>query len=91
MAALGTAYLLRRTPKERRTAITPVAKVAGIVAISVASLLVVRQTQHFLGVESLSADSVAGVLADTQARTNEGSSGFRTVARGSPPSGSPQE
>ena len=84
IAALGTAYLLRRTPKERRTAVTPVAKMAGILAILLVAVIVVRQTQHFLGVESLSADSVSGILADTQARTNEGGSGFRTVSRITP-------
>jgi hypothetical protein len=82
MAAGFAGYLLRPSGP-RATALSPLAKVAGVAVLLVASLVVVQRTAEFFEVDSVSSQSVDQVLSSTEERTDEGGSSFQSErARG---------
>ena len=60
MAGFVAAYFLRRTPG-RQSALGPIAKVVGIVVLIAAMSLVLRQSEEFLKVDSLSSKAAEEV------------------------------
>lgn len=75
MVAAFAGYLLRPAGP-RATILSPVAKVAGVVVLLAASLVVVQRAATFFEVDSVSKQSVDTVLTSTQERTDEGGSSF---------------
>jgi hypothetical protein len=73
--AASVGYLLRPAGP-RATVLSPVAKVAGILVLCSASVLVMQQAASFLEVDGFDASNVDKVLADAVERTNEGGSTF---------------
>lgn len=80
--ALAAAYLLRRS--RRASLIGPATKAVGIVALTLVGLVVVSQTESFLGVDRLDTTSADQKLAETTATTDEAASQFEAVRPGSP-------
>jgi hypothetical protein len=72
---LGFAFNIAR----RRSILAPVGWIVGLGLLMVVGLILVAQTQSFLGVQSLTQESVSTVLSSTQARTSEGGSAFTPV------------
>lgn len=58
--AVGVAYLLSRS--RRRSSLSPLTKLLGVVVLVVGGLLLARVTAHFLGVQSLNVSSVQNRL-----------------------------
>jgi hypothetical protein len=77
---LGLAFSTAR----RRSALAPVAWILGIVVLMIVGLVLVAQTQSFLGVPSLTQDSVATALSNVETRTGEGGSAFKPIVVHSP-------
>jgi hypothetical protein len=84
MVALTTGFMLR---KSRRPSIlaTP-AKVVGLVALLLATFVVLNQTESFLGVKKFDQQSVEHVLQDTTRKSTEAGTGsaFEAAAPTSP-------
>jgi hypothetical protein len=78
LAAVGTAFLARRS---RNQALGPVAKLAGIVLLAGAAVVLLTQTKEFLDVETLSPSGVSAAL-DRASTSSAG--GAAAIA---PPSG----
>ena len=82
-AAIAAGYLLRPAGP-RATALAPIAKVAGVLVLGVASIVVLKQAASFLDVENVGVSSVGTVVSDAVERTNEGGSTFRAEPVHSP-------
>ena len=75
VGSLALAYLLRRTARERRTALTPVIKGAGIFAMLAITLVVALQAQSYLHVDSLTS-GVGQTFNTVQHQSAQGHSQF---------------
>lgn len=76
MVSLVVAYLLRRPPSGP-TLLSPVAKLAGVIALGVALVLVVGQTKELFGVkDSFDAEAVSQVLDRARTQTSNARSTF---------------
>jgi hypothetical protein len=83
LMAAGFAGYLLRPAGQRATPLSPIAKVAGVILMLLASLVVVQRTADFFEVDSVNSSSVDQVLSSTQERTDDGSSSFEAErARG---------
>jgi len=80
--AVFVAYLLRRS--ERASVTSPLAKVAGIVALLLVGAVVVSQVETFFGVDRLDQQSIDQVLEGTQEQTEQGGSEFDAPGAPSP-------
>jgi hypothetical protein len=82
--ALGTAYVLRPIRKELG-ALGPIAKVAGVVTVSVLALVLVAYTDRFLEESAIdTGGGVTAVIRETTERTSQGGSGFEPSVLESP-------
>jgi hypothetical protein len=82
-AATSVGYLLRSSGP-RATALSPVAKMSGIVVLAGASVLVMQQAATFLEVDGFDGSGVDKVIADAVERTDEGGSTFEAQPVTSP-------
>lgn len=82
-AAIAAGYLLRPAGP-RATPLAPVAKVAGVLVLAAASVIVLQQAASFLKVDSISASSVSSVVNNSVELTNEGGSTFQAEPVTSP-------
>jgi hypothetical protein len=82
--AVGAAYLLRRP--EQRSLLSAPAKVIGLIALTLATLLVMSQVENFFGVKPLDQGGTSQVLNKTETQTSQGGSEF-TAARPHSPLG----
>jgi hypothetical protein len=73
----GFAGYLFRPAGPRATALSPIAKVAGVAALVVVTLVVLQRAATFFEVDEVNASSVDQVLNSTQERTDEGGSSFQ--------------
>jgi hypothetical protein len=79
--AIAGAYLLRRS---EASFIGPTTKAFGIVTLAVVGLLVVSQTESFLGVDRLDTQAVDNELQETTEHTDEGGSTYEAARPSSP-------
>lgn len=76
MVSLVAAYLLRRPPSGA-SLLSPVAKLAGVLVLGLALVLVVGQTKQLFGVkDTFDAEAVSQVLQRATNQTSEGGSSF---------------
>ena len=84
IVALFGAYLLRKSP--RPSLLGPLAKVAVLALIAVATLAVLSQTQTFFGVKTLDVGTTQTILTGTTGKTSQGGSEVE-VSRSETPAG----
>lgn len=76
MASLVAAYLLRRPPAGR-TLVSPIGKIAGVLVLGIALVLVVGQAKQLFGVkDQFDAEAVSAVLERTRSETSDAGSYF---------------
>ena len=80
--AVFAAFLLRRS--DRPSVISPVGKLAGIVALLLVGAVVVSQVETFFGVDRLDQQGIDEVLVGTQEQTETGGSEFEAPGAPSP-------
>jgi hypothetical protein len=82
--ALGAAYVIRPVRKELGS-LGPIAKVAGVVTVSVLALVLVSYTDRFLEESAIdTGGGVTAVIRETTERTSQGGSGFEPSVLESP-------
>ena len=82
-AGIAAAAVLRRSQRPA-TMLTPLTRTAGIVAIVLAGLAIVRWAAGYLGIESLTAENVDATIAETRENTGQGGSEFDAQQVNSP-------
>jgi hypothetical protein len=75
LVSVGGAFLLRRNPG-RRSITAPLAKVGGIIALGLASVLVVNGAERVLGIDEFNADAVTQTLERAESQTSGGAAAF---------------
>jgi hypothetical protein len=82
MAALAVGYLIR--PPRRRTSLTPMIRVGGLVVILALTVFVAHRAASFLGVDHVSISGVTNAINDQSTRTDRGNSNFRPAPATNP-------
>lgn len=81
MVSLVAAYLLRRAPAGG-SLLSPIGKIAGVIVLGLALMVVVRQTQELFGVkDQFDAEAVTGILEKAQTQTSEAGSVFDSASQ----------
>ncbi len=75
IAGLSVGFLLR--PPSRRTSLTPIVRVGGLVLITVLAGFVTLRAATFLGIEEVSVSGVSDSIDEQSSRTSGGDSAFR--------------
>jgi hypothetical protein len=75
VVSVGAAFLLRRSPGHRSIT-APLAKVAGILALGVAAVLVVNGAERVLGIDQFNSEAITTTLERAESQTSEGGSAF---------------
>lgn len=79
MVSLVAAYLLRRPPAGG-SLLGPIAKIAGVIVLGLALVVVVRQTQELFGVkDQFDSEAVTGILEKAQDQTSTAGSVFESA------------